>query len=575
MALRSNANLIRWMHVTPWRQDIESLDRLGLMMAMPAGDAEGDVDGHQWQERLDLMRDAIIYNKNSPSIFFYESGNHGITEQHMQDMKDIRDTYDPYGGRAAGSREMLNSSIAEYGGEMLYINKALDTPLWQMEYSRDEGIRKYWDNFTAPYHQDQSYALEWDRNQDSHAVENVVRWNEYYQQRPGRGLRCNAGGVNIIFSDSNTHYRGSQNYRTSGEVDAMRLPKDGYYAHQVMWDKWVDIERPTAHIIGHWNYNTSTVKDVYVVSTADRVELKLNGKSLGNGTQSDRFLFTFPQVQWASGEIAAYGYNATSGKSITSDRKSTTGQSASIRLFANTSPLGFRASGTDVALIDVEVVDSAGIRVPTALDTITFSLSGEAEWRGGIAVGRSDNYILSKTLPVENGVNRFSGLASASLVLQSTPFLSSNVLSLELPSNGLPSDLSRGPTPLGASYTVSRKTLTVSSVIAGSSEDTAEETYDDDETTIWRSNSSTSTAWIRYQLAASATVNAVNIKFRSFKSTHAISVSVDDTVVWSGRSTAGLGYWTAEFNATEGSTVQINSLSGALEITEAELYGPI
>ena len=31
--------------------------------------------------------------------------------------------------------------------------------------------------------------------------------------------------------------------------------------------------------------------------------------------------------------------------------------------------------------------------------------TGPAEWRGGIAQG-PDNYILSKTLPVENGVNR-------------------------------------------------------------------------------------------------------------------------------------------------------------------------
>jgi beta-galactosidase len=34
----SNGNLVRWMHVTPAKQDIESADRLGLIQAMPAGD---------------------------------------------------------------------------------------------------------------------------------------------------------------------------------------------------------------------------------------------------------------------------------------------------------------------------------------------------------------------------------------------------------------------------------------------------------------------------------------------------------------------------------------------------------
>src|SRR4030095_1605187 len=51
LMLESNANLVRWMHVTPWKQDIESCDRLGLMEAMPAGDSERDVDGRRCGER--------------------------------------------------------------------------------------------------------------------------------------------------------------------------------------------------------------------------------------------------------------------------------------------------------------------------------------------------------------------------------------------------------------------------------------------------------------------------------------------------------------------------------------------
>ncbi len=79
----------------------------------------------------------------------------------------------------------------------------------------------------------------------------------------------------------------------------MRLPKAGFYAHQVMWDGWVDVERPRSHIIGHWNYAPGVVKDVMVVSSADSVELLLNGKSLGRGVRSDGFLFTFKDVAWA------------------------------------------------------------------------------------------------------------------------------------------------------------------------------------------------------------------------------------------------------------------------------------
>ena len=38
-----------------------------------------------------------------------------------------RQTY-PHGGRAIGSREMLDIREAEYGGEMLYINKSKHHP---------------------------------------------------------------------------------------------------------------------------------------------------------------------------------------------------------------------------------------------------------------------------------------------------------------------------------------------------------------------------------------------------------------------------------------------------------------
>jgi len=152
LMIESNGNFVRWMHITPWKQDVESCDRMGLIQAMPAGDAERDVHGRQWEQRCEVMRDAIIYNRNNPSILFYEGGNETISETHMAELKKIRDTYDPYGGRAIGSREMLDSEVAEYGGEMLYINKSADQPLFATEYSRDEGLRKYWDDFSPPYH---------------------------------------------------------------------------------------------------------------------------------------------------------------------------------------------------------------------------------------------------------------------------------------------------------------------------------------------------------------------------------------------------------------------------------------
>ena len=580
LMVESNANLVRWMHITPWKQDVESCDRVGLIQAMPAGDAERDVADQRWVQRTQVMRDAIIYNRNSPSIFFYESGNESISEAHMAEMKAIRDKYDPHGGRAAGSREMLNSNVAEYGGEMLYINKSADIPMWATEYSRDEGLRKYWDEFSPPYHKDgdgplykNASAAVYNRNQDSHAIENVVRWYEFWKERPGTGTRVSSGGVNIIFSDSNTHYRGAENYRRSGEVDALRIAKDGFYAHQVMWDGWVDVENYRVHIIGHWNYKPGTVKNIYVVASGEKTELFINDKSQGFGTRRDGFLFTFKDIAWQPGVIKAVTYDAN-GKVLAQDEIKTAGEPVSLRLTTRMNPAGFKADGADLVLAEVEVVDKDGNRCPTALNMINFKLEGAAEWRGGLAQG-PDNYILSTKLPVEGGVNRVlirsttkagqvsltaqsDGLKTASIAFKSVPVKVSGGLSLDMPYDGLKPEFRRGPTPQGPSFVPSRKALEIESVTAGANVNEARASFDDNELSDWVNDGKLSTAWIKYTLKEESLVNEVNLKLNNFRSrVYPLRILVDDKVVFEGNSERSLGYFNAVCKPTRGKTVTI------------------
>ena len=625
LMVESGGNLVRWMHTTPSKQDVESCDRVGLIQAMPAGDAEADVTGRRWEQRVEVMRDAIIYNRNNPSILFYEGGNESISEAHMAELKALRDQFDPHGGRAIGSREMLDSQVAEYGGEMLYINKSARLPFWATEYSRDEGLRKYWDDWTPPYHKDGDgplhkgeSAASYNRNQDSHAIENVVRWYDYWRERPGTGARVSSGGVNIIFSDSNTHYRGAENYRRSGEVDAMRIPKDGFFAHQVMWDGWVDVEKPAAHIIGHWNYEPGVKKPVYVVSSADAVELFLNGKSLGHGKQSHRFLFTFESVEWQPGLLYAVGRNAA-GQEVCHAEKQTVGAPAELRLSVMTGPGGLKADGADVALVEVRVVDANGRFCPTATNLIDFALTGPAEWRGGIAQG-PDNYILSNRLPAECGINRVlirsttnagtiqlaasaPGLKPLQVGFFSRPFQTVNGLARELPGEALISRLQRGPTPAGDSVTPTRKTLRIVSATAGADADAARLAFDDNELTGWKNDGKRATAWIQFELERSATVHEVVLKLGGWRrKSYPLRITVDGKDAYSGVTPKSLGYVTLPIKPTSGKAVRIELVgviddkdgfglvevtgkklpdtagfgkSGALEIIEAEIYEPL
>ena len=565
LMVKGNANLVRWMHATPWKQDVESCDRVGLIQAMPAGDAEKDREGRQWEQRVELMRDAIIYNRNNPSILFYECGNKAISREHMIEMKAVRDKYDPFGGRAIGSREMLDIREAEYGGEMLYINRSEHHPMWATEYCRDEGLRKYWDEYSYPFHKEGDGPLykgqpatDYNRNQDELAITMIARWYDYWRERPGTGNRVSSGGTKIIFSDTNTHYRGAENYRRSGVTDAMRIEKDAFYAHQVMWDGWVDTEKDQTYIIGHWNYPDNTVKPVQVVSTGEEVELFLNGNSLGKGKRQYNFLFTFDNVTFKPGKLEAVSYNKA-GKEISRYAVNTAGEPASLKLTAIQNPEGFHADGADMALIQVEVVDKDGKRCPLDNRTVQFTLNGHAEWRGGIAQGKN-NHILDTNLPVECGINRAlirsttaagkvtltaqaKGLPSASLTLETVPVKVTGGLSTYLPQATLKGRLDRGETPSTPSYKDSKKGVRIVSAKAGSNNNDAEKSYDDIELTEWKNDGKLSTAWITYTLERDAEIDDICIKLQGWRSrSYPLEVYAGNTLIWSGNTDKSLGY---------------------------------
>ena len=638
LAMEGNANFFRWMHIAAWKQDIESCDRVGMMQMLPAGDSEKDRQGRQWEQRTELMRDVIIYNRNNPSVIFYECGNESISREHMLEMKAIRDQYDPHGGRAIGSREMLDIREAEYGGEMLYINKSCHHPMIATEYCRDEGLRKYWDDYSYPYHKhgegNNEYhstvtnstapkkdASAYNQNQDQLTVEWVRRWYDYWRERPGTGRRVNSGGAKIIFSDTQTHFRGAENYRRSGVVDPLRIPKDGYFAHQVMWNGWVDIEKHDTHIVGHWNYEngrplpnlpqgegvdsgahdeqkislpslaegqgggSAVIKPIYVISTGDAVELFVNGKSQGFGRQDYRFLYTFDSIRWEPGTLEAVSYVVTSDEpqatsshseqnpsqisslvarhsSLTEVSRAslkTAGKPDRIKMTPIANPAGMFADGHDLMLMQVEVVDAEGNRCPLANDQVEFTLEGPAEWRGGIAQG-ADNYALATSLPVECGVTRvlvrsttepgeialtaeIKGLPRETVTWTTQPVEVTDGLSKHFPAELLPCRLDRGETPLTPSYTDKKVDVQIESATAGTNQESAAQSYDDNELSEWRNDGQLSTAWITYKLNRRAAVDDICLKLTGWRQrSYPLEIFAGKQLIWKGNTDKSLGY---------------------------------
>ena len=122
----SHGNYVRWMHISPQKVDADAMARYGIIQICPAGDKEREVTGRQWEQRLEVMRDSIIYFRNNPSILFWEAGNTIVAPEQMEEMVALRKKWDPYGGRAMGYRDnddlAANAAltpISEYYGVMI------------------------------------------------------------------------------------------------------------------------------------------------------------------------------------------------------------------------------------------------------------------------------------------------------------------------------------------------------------------------------------------------------------------------------------------------------------------------
>jgi beta-galactosidase len=394
----AGGNFVRWGHCAGAPADIASADQLGIIVEQPGVDGEGDAIGDAWRLRASAFRDMLVYYRNHPSILIWEGGNQKVTREHARELRAHIDALDPKSGRSFAFRradettgDVMDIDIGTEGGRQVP-----RLPVVEGEYNREESPRRVWDiysppNFGYPEAKGQTYQL----TSEQYAVNEVSQ----FMSKLGKPYHC--GGANWIFSDSTSGGRvACEVARTSGEVDGVRLPKEAYYVCQAMFRN-----DPHVHIIGHWSYPEGTKKNVYVASNCEDVELFLNGKSLGHGKVSDRFLFTFPEVSWQPGELKAVAYR--SNKSAVSQNKHTVGAPVAVRLTPLLGPTGFLADGSDVALVDVEIVDEKGERCPTFQQRVDFDFAGPGIWRGGYNSGKT-NSVNKQYLDVECGINRIA-----------------------------------------------------------------------------------------------------------------------------------------------------------------------
>lgn len=456
----SNANHIRFMHVAGSPADIRSYDRFGVVCTQPAGDKERETFGRQWKQRVELMRDTIIYFRNNPSILFWEAGNNSIDKEHMREMRLLKEKLDPSGGRFMGCRTINTQDVieeAEYAGTMLNRHAATfiakQVPITETEYLREEAPRRVWDDFTPPFY---DYDNKWvgkggrkqvgydcyDLTAEDFALCAARGYEEFFHDRIGgaSGKNLYSAAAALCWTDSAQHGRQSfsENARMSGRVDPARVKKQNFRVFQVLQSPKADVM-----IVGHWNYPQESPetyryavkeydgnawvktgeyayrnpkdKTVYVIGSyaVARVELFVNDKLAGSCDKPvHTFIFPIPHVditQSGSVYVKAYDYQ---GRLAAVDRIETADETAELKLSAVCGEAGFLADGADVAYIDIAVLDAAGHICPLCDSKISFQVEGPALFLGGYNSGRfkgpekDDNVIHKDYVYAECGTNR-------------------------------------------------------------------------------------------------------------------------------------------------------------------------
>ncbi|MBQ2632183.1 MAG: beta galactosidase jelly roll domain-containing protein [Kiritimatiellae bacterium] len=426
---RSNANFVRWMHVAPKPAPVRAFDKFGVVNAAPAGDKEGDVSGRRWAQRVEAMRDVMVYYRNSPSVFFWEAGNNAISPAHMKEMVELKKLVDPDGFRFMGCRTLQTKEAvaeAEYVGTMLHRHEmpAFESmaalgkfmPMMETEYARQESPRRSWDDFTPPDYDYRGRFLNggkkeagfdvYDQTQEDFALSTAKEYAQFYSSRAsGARSRTYACCAALCWTDSNQHGRNSfsENCRSSGRVDAVRIPKMNFDVFRVMQS-----EDPAVTLVGHWSYPKLTKesyrypvkkyngkfmeetgetarrdplhKTVYAIGSAHcaSVELTVNGKSKGvNSSPKDIFVYEFPNVDVTESGVAEVIARDRDGKEIARHRLVSFAGRGMVKATVKTGPKGWLADGSDIAMVDFALVDANGTVHPYASGKISFKLNFE------------------------------------------------------------------------------------------------------------------------------------------------------------------------------------------------------
>lgn len=167
-----------------------------------------------------------------------------------------------------------------------------------------------------------------------------------------------------------TPYRWPARSSQFGIVDLCGFPKDSYFLHQSMWTK-----APMVHLVPqNWNFHPGMTIPVWAYSNCERVELFLNGQSLGarRMDEYDDLAHVFWDVPYEPGVLRAEAW--ANGAVVATQEVATAGPPHHLAVTVDRDAMP--AHPREIAHVAVSVRDADDRVVPAASTLVTFTVAG-------------------------------------------------------------------------------------------------------------------------------------------------------------------------------------------------------
>ncbi|MFP4443898.1 MAG: beta-galactosidase GalB, partial [Spirochaetia bacterium] len=403
------SNAVRTSHNPPAPELLDLCDRMGFLVIDEAFDEwrKGKVgNGYhryfdQWAERD--LRDMIRRDRNHPSVIMWSIGNE-IREQESADgaetarfLTGICHREDPTRPVTAGfnnPRKAIPNGLPDavdipgwnYGCGS-YAEFHREHPEWIAYGSETESCISSRGEYFFPAAEEKEPVPRPNLHVSSYDLA-APPWGypPEYEFRAQDELPYILGEfvwTGFDYLGEPTPYREEWPSRSSyfGIVDLAGIPKDRYYLYQSVWT-----DKDVLHLLPHWNWEgrEGAVIPVHCYTGFPRVELFLNGRSLGVREKTrdklfGRYRLIWDDVVYEPGELKAAAYDAAGNERLVRTVK-TAGPADGIGMNPDRSVI--LADGDDLSFVTVSFLDREGNLCPRADNLVQFSLSGPGEIAG-------------------------------------------------------------------------------------------------------------------------------------------------------------------------------------------------